>query len=297
MQSRRDQVQAYFFVVGRLISALMRGRPDEPSTPTRRFVMGAVIGTLLGCLVVAGFGVYGLIRPGGNTSWQQAGAIIVEKETGARYLYLQGKLRPVLNYSSALLAANNSTGGPQVKLVSQNSLQGVARATPIGIPGAPDSLPDAENLSRAPWVVCATTESSPAGTPTPITDLQVRSGTSPATRPATASARTASAAWSSASTPTRWCRSRACPRPPPTRCRRSSRTPSAATAGKAGPARRTRTSTSDSGPAPTSSGEPGPRLRELVPLELRPPAPRAPRRISLRSIGPAPDRPPRGAGR
>ncbi|WP_243791940.1 type VII secretion protein EccB [Saccharopolyspora gloriosae] len=173
MQSRRDQVQAYFFVVGRLISALMQGRPDEPTTPTRRFVMGTVIGTLIGCLVVAGFGVYGLIKPGGNTTWQQAGAIIVEKETGARYLYMDGKLRPVLNYSSALLAAKSSSGA-QVKLVSQNSLKGAPRATPIGIPDAPDSLPDAESISSAPWVVCASTETAPDGSETPMTDLQVR---------------------------------------------------------------------------------------------------------------------------
>lgn len=173
MQSRRDQVQAYFFVVGRLISAMMQGRPDDPATPTRRFVMGAVIGTIIGCLVVAGFGVYGLIRPGGKTSWQEAGAIIVEKETGARYLYIDGSLRPVLNYSSALLAANNPAGG-SVKLVSQASLEGARRGAPIGIQGAPDSLPDAGNLSTAPWVVCAATETAPSGAEQPITDLQVR---------------------------------------------------------------------------------------------------------------------------
>ncbi|WP_017975484.1 type VII secretion protein EccB [Actinopolyspora halophila] len=171
MQSRRDQVQAYFFVVGRLVSAMMRASPDDQTTPTRRFVMGTVIGTLLGALVVAGFGIVGMIFPGGNTSWQAEGTIVVEKETGARYLYLNGTLRPVLNYSSALLARDQSGGDP--KLVSQNSLRGTPRGTPIGIPGAPDSIPERENLSRAPWVVCARTVTKPSGEQVPITHLRV----------------------------------------------------------------------------------------------------------------------------
>ncbi|SFT35340.1 type VII secretion protein EccB [Actinopolyspora lacussalsi subsp. righensis] len=171
MQSRRDQVQAYFFVVGRLVSALMRASPDDQTTPTRRFVMGTVIGTLLGALVVAGFGIVGLIFPGGKTSWQAEGTIVVEKETGARYLYLNGALRPVLNYSSALLARDQSGGDP--KLVSRNSLRGTPRGTPIGIPDAPDSIPERKNLSRAPWVVCARTATKPSGEQVPITHLRV----------------------------------------------------------------------------------------------------------------------------
>ncbi|NHD19513.1 MULTISPECIES: type VII secretion protein EccB [unclassified Actinopolyspora] len=173
MQSRRDQVQAYFFVVGRLMSALMRASPDDQTTPTRRFVMGTVIGTLLGALVVAGFGIVGLIFPGGKTSWQAEGTIVVEKETGARYLYLDGTLRPVLNYASALLARDEPGADPE--LVSRNSLRGTPRGTPIGIPGAPDSIPERENLSRSPWVVCARTTTNPSGKTVPITHLRVGS--------------------------------------------------------------------------------------------------------------------------
>ena len=101
MQNRRDQVQAHAFVVGRLVSALLRAEPDAPMTPLRRFVVGTFWGALLGALAVAGFGVYGFISPGGSTAWRAGGALIVEKETGARYVFVEGELRPVVNYASA----------------------------------------------------------------------------------------------------------------------------------------------------------------------------------------------------
>jgi type VII secretion protein EccB len=153
MQSRKDQVQAYFFVVGRLFSALTHGRPDILETPNRRFSTATVLGALVAGLLVAIFGILGLYLPGTNTSWQQPGAIIVDKGTGARYLYLNGRLRPVLNYTSARLAAGSNAPGTIVQ-VSANSLAGVPVGTPIGIPGAPDSVPAASRLDAGPWTVC-----------------------------------------------------------------------------------------------------------------------------------------------
>jgi type VII secretion protein EccB len=149
MQSRRDQVQAYFFVVERLVAALMHGRPDAPETPNRRVSTAVVLGAILAGLIAGVFGIYGLFVPGGNDSWQKAGSIIVEQETGARYLYLNGVLRPVLNYTSAKLALGDSA---TTVSVSQNSLTGVPVGSPIGIPGAPDALP--KNLQSGPWTVC-----------------------------------------------------------------------------------------------------------------------------------------------
>ncbi|MER7010308.1 type VII secretion protein EccB [Saccharopolyspora sp. NPDC000359] len=172
MRSRRDQVQAYFFVVGRLMSALMRGRPDEPATPARRFVANAVVGCLVAALVVVVFGVIGVVSPGANRSWQEPGAVIVEKETGAKYVYLADKLRPVLNFASARLLVNSAQG--TVVSVSAKSLQDAPRGLPLGIPDAPDSLPGADALSSAPWYVCADTMHDESNTPWPVTDVQVR---------------------------------------------------------------------------------------------------------------------------
>lgn len=158
MQSRRDQVQAYFFTVGRLVSALMRGRPDDRTTPTRRFTTGTVVGVLIAAVVITGFGVLGALKPGASTAWRHEGVVTVEQETGARYVTLGGALHPALNYSSALLASDQDYQQPVT--VSQQSLHNAPRGAPLGIPGAPDSLPDPTDpaaLSREPWTLCTTT--------------------------------------------------------------------------------------------------------------------------------------------
>ena len=172
MRSRRDQVQAYFFVVGRLVSALLRGRPDEPATPARRFVANAVVGCLVAALVVVAFGIVGVVSPGANQSWRAPGSVIVEQETGAKYVYLADELRPVLNFASARLLVNSPQG--TVVSVSAKSLRDVPRGLPLGIPDAPDSLPGADSLSGAPWYVCADTMHDRSNTPWPVTDVQVR---------------------------------------------------------------------------------------------------------------------------
>jgi type VII secretion protein EccB len=154
VESRKDQVQAYFFVVGRLISALMHGRPDPHERPNRRLSLGITIGVLIALVVAGGFGLYGFFKPGGTRAWRTPGAIIVVKETGARYLLIHDQLRPVLNYTSARLAAG---GSATVISVAAASLTGVAVGTPIGIPGAPDTLPRPDRLSRDAWTVCAET--------------------------------------------------------------------------------------------------------------------------------------------
>ncbi|WP_399093594.1 type VII secretion protein EccB [Streptomyces sp. BBFR2] len=160
MQSRRDQVQAYSFVVGRLTSSMLSADPDAIDTHMGRTKRGTVIGLAIGLLLCVGFAVSGLLFPGRSTAWQQAGAIIVEKETGARYLYGGGELRPVLNYTSAKLAVGAKG---LVQEVSQESLAGVPRGTAIGIPDAPDSLPSGAALSRGAWQVCATSRTGDDG--------------------------------------------------------------------------------------------------------------------------------------
>ncbi|MBN1171977.1 MAG: type VII secretion protein EccB [Micromonosporaceae bacterium] len=157
VQSRREQVQAQRYLIGRMIGALVNAQPDASEPPTRRGWFGLVCGILVGALIVAGFTVYGLLFPGGSTAWRAEGALIVEKETGNRYLYRNGQLRPVLNYASALLLLG---GDLTVTTVSGASLDGTKHGQPVGIIGAPDALPDASKVNADAWLVCQATASS-----------------------------------------------------------------------------------------------------------------------------------------
>jgi type VII secretion protein EccB len=152
MQSRRDQVQAQAYVMGRLTGALVGADPDGLENPHRRMVTGTISGVLIAALIVAGFAVFGFVVPGGSTKWQKPGALVVEKETGSRYVYAGGQLRPVLNYTSAWMYFGKK---PQIVSVSSKSLLGVTHGQPMGIVGAPDALPTFTSVTDQAWTVCA----------------------------------------------------------------------------------------------------------------------------------------------
>lgn len=151
MQTRRDHLQAYQFAMGRLASALVSGDPGRGDSPTKRAAVGTFLGAGIVVLLCAGFGVYGLISPPTSASWRSPGAIVVQQQTGSRYLYLGGELRPVLNYASALLILGKSA---TVQDVSAKSLGNTPYGAPVGIDGAPDSLPAPTALLSGPWTQC-----------------------------------------------------------------------------------------------------------------------------------------------
>jgi type VII secretion protein EccB len=192
MQSRRDQVQAQSSVLARLSQALVAADPDLLESPTKRTRNGSLAGLLVGCLIVAGFAVYGLIVPGGSTTWRDEGTLIVEKETGNRYVLVGGVLRPVANRASAkLLLGTKMT----VKQVSSKSLRGVGHGLSIGIAGAPDALPVAGSGAATTWTACAVrgagggTASATATAATAATTIELSrrpTGTTPTAEPALA---------------------------------------------------------------------------------------------------------------
>ncbi|KPI08698.1 protein of unknown function DUF690 [Actinobacteria bacterium OK074] len=153
MRSKRDQVQAHTFMMGRLTSGMLLADPDAPESPLGRTTRGALVGLIVGVLVCAGALVYGLLRPGGNDAWRSGDTLIVNKDTGARYLYSDGRLRPVRNYASAVLI-----GGSDLTTTSVGtaSLAGTPVGRPVGITGAPDSVPGTGDLETSPWEVCST---------------------------------------------------------------------------------------------------------------------------------------------
>lgn len=174
MATRRDQLQSYQFLTQRMISAFVMRETDPAQSPLRRGVGAVFGGIMVTVLVGAVFGVYGLLTKIGNSNWKADGAVVVEKETGATFVYLDGVLHPTLNYASALLASGHP--GVAARRVASASLSGVPRGVTIGIPDAPTSLPAASRAVGLPWTLCSARGTDSAGDPT--TTVTLAAGTS-----------------------------------------------------------------------------------------------------------------------
>jgi type VII secretion protein EccB len=153
MPSRQDQLHSYQFMVQRVVSALVLRETDPPQSPFRRVATAALASVLVGVVIAAGFGVYGVFTNRGDRSWRTEGAVIVEKGTGAVYVWRENKLHPALNLASAYLAS--SSAKPAKFDVSTKSLQGVPWGPTVGVPFLPDTLPNAKDLVGFPWAVCS----------------------------------------------------------------------------------------------------------------------------------------------
>ncbi|MFB4282588.1 MULTISPECIES: type VII secretion protein EccB [unclassified Nonomuraea] len=171
MQTQKDLYQAQRLMAQRLGMALVQGEPDVPESPMRRQNVATFAGLLIAILIVAGFGIWGLLSPGNATKLTAAGQLLIEEETGASYVYNQqtGQLQPVANYVSARLMLDSAD--IQVRTVSAESLAGFARGRKVGIQGAPDSLPKRDRLVKAPWSACVTEGADASGLPKPFVTL------------------------------------------------------------------------------------------------------------------------------
>ncbi|TCC22337.1 type VII secretion protein EccB [Kribbella sindirgiensis] len=170
MATRKDQLQSHQFSVQRMVSALVTRESDPEQPPFRRPTTAAFGSVALAIVALAGVWVYGLVVPGGSKAWANGDAVIVEKETGTRYVYVDGHLRPVTNYASALLALGKHS---DTRRVSRKSLRAVPRGPQIGIVDAPDALPSKDRLLTGAWTFCSQPAVDQAGAPTSESVLMV----------------------------------------------------------------------------------------------------------------------------
>lgn len=161
MSSRKDAVAAYSHTVRRLRSGMLHGDPDVLDPGSGRTWRGLLGGIVLALVVGAIVAVIGLVKPGGGDGWRVAGTLVVVEDTGARYLYADGALHPVLNETSARLLAGKNL---RVDTVTAGDLRGAEQGAPLGIVGAPDAAPDAASLERGTWLACAVNATAAAGT-------------------------------------------------------------------------------------------------------------------------------------
>ncbi|MFI8960488.1 type VII secretion protein EccB [Streptomyces sp. NPDC053493] len=164
MASRRDELNAYTFAKKRTVAAFLQPSPSGTEEGAPRPLRAVLPGLIVGALVMAGFGAWGMFKPTAPKDWDKPGTkVIVGKQSTTRYVVLttgKGKnkktlLHPVLNLASARLLL--SPDDFQVIQVDDKTLdEGKPPRGPIlGIPYAPDRLPapaDAGDAKR--WAVC-----------------------------------------------------------------------------------------------------------------------------------------------
>ncbi|MFD5318815.1 type VII secretion protein EccB [Streptomyces sp. NPDC127098] len=150
MATTREQAEAHAYANRRMSTSLLRGEDEARLDPRRRLNRALGASLAVGVLVIAGFGIAGWLGGGRGPALPTDGAVVVGAG-GDSYVVVDGVAYPALNLASALLA-----GGGRLTEVRQATLDEAPRGLPVGIPGAPDALPDAGELRDGAWTLCAT---------------------------------------------------------------------------------------------------------------------------------------------
>ncbi|MEU6300197.1 type VII secretion protein EccB [Streptomyces erythrochromogenes] len=164
MASRRDELNAYTFAKRRTVAAFLQPSATGTEEGAPRPLRAVLPGVIVGALVLAGFGAWGMFKPTAPKGWDEPGTrVIVGKDSTTRYVVLttkvggknQTRLHPVLNLASARLLLD-----PQKFKVVQVEDKVLDAGKPprgpiIGIPYAPDRLPSKSEAGKAKrWAVC-----------------------------------------------------------------------------------------------------------------------------------------------
>ncbi|MGO3327904.1 type VII secretion protein EccB [Gordonia sp. (in: high G+C Gram-positive bacteria)] len=143
----RAQVSGYRFGLARAEHALIRRDVRLLHDPMRSQSRALLAGVVVAVLILAGAGVYGLVRPAPSVGDAQ----IVTDPGGAMFVRVDDVMHPVLNLASARLVVGSPA---EVKSVSAASLREHPRGPTLGIPGAPASLPGPAADGDSAWTVC-----------------------------------------------------------------------------------------------------------------------------------------------
>ncbi|MBL1102355.1 type VII secretion protein EccB [Streptomyces coffeae] len=160
MASRRDELNAYIFAKKRTVAAFLQPTPSGTEEGAPRPLRAVLPGVVVGALILAGFGAWGMFKPVAPKGWDDvASHVVVGSDSTTRYVVLKtdGKvqLHPVLNFASAKLLLDPDKSS--IVKVKESELDNghIPRGPTIGIPYAPDRLPSAEEAKKQmEWAVC-----------------------------------------------------------------------------------------------------------------------------------------------
>ncbi|MDG3016285.1 type VII secretion protein EccB [Speluncibacter jeojiensis] len=146
----KSQVNGYRFMVRRMEHALVRRDVRMLDDPMRSQSRALTVGIVLALLVLGGCGVLALFKPQAKMGDAK---IVVGKDSGAMFVVVDGRLHPVLNLASARLVVGSAVTPQTVK---DSELGSMARGPLVGIPGAPELLPNRNGQLHSAWTVCDT---------------------------------------------------------------------------------------------------------------------------------------------
>lgn len=160
MASRRDELNAYTYAKKRLVAAFLQPSPAGTEEGAPRPLRAVLPGLIVGALLLAGFGAWGMFKPKAPKGWDQpATNVIIGSDSTTRYVVLKtngkAQLHPVLNLASAKLLLDPGKG--KVIKVDEKVLDNgdLPHGPTLGIPYAPDRLPSPEEAGKAKrWAVC-----------------------------------------------------------------------------------------------------------------------------------------------
>lgn len=161
MATKKDLVEAYAFSRRRLVTAFVSGAPGgrevEPARPGRMIVGGIAIAVLL----LAGAAAAGALKPRPGVDWTKEAGLVTD-DRGALYINLeetdspgQPLLRSVINVTSAQLILGSEA---EAEKVPTEDIADRPKGPPIGILGAPATVPQVDTLINGGWTSCTGTD-------------------------------------------------------------------------------------------------------------------------------------------
>ncbi|MDT5199632.1 MAG: hypothetical protein QOH34_1154 [Mycobacterium sp.] len=161
--SNRDQNSGHLFYNRRLRAAITRFsvRMKHDDRKQQAAVALSMVFVLIG---VGWMALLHVMKPAGLVGQS---AIIGNRDTGAIYAKINGRLYPALNLTSARLAIGSASAPAWVKA---SEIAKYPTGPMIGIPGVPDSLTVTPNSVSA-WSVCDTAPTRGSGTPPLVTSI------------------------------------------------------------------------------------------------------------------------------
>ena len=156
--SNRDQNTGFLFHNRRMRAAITRYsvRMKHDDRKQQAALVLSIVFTLLGCGWMA---LLGAIKPAGLAG---DSPIVGNRDTGALYARIDGRLYPALNLTSAQLATGNPSAPTWVR---ESEIAKLPTGPMIGIPGIPDALTVSPTTVSA-WSVCDTASRRHGDSPT-----------------------------------------------------------------------------------------------------------------------------------